>query len=910
VAKKRLFVIDLMAMAFRNYHAFGARPLTTAQGFPTSAIFGSASFIVKLIESEKPDFLIVATDSKAPTFRHKIFPNYKGNRGEMPEDLAKQIPIIYQFIEILKCPLLKEDGVEADDLIGSLVANHANEELECFIVSGDKDFMQLINDEVSLYTPKKGGEVALVNKDGVFQKFGCTPDQVIDILALTGDSSDNIPGVAGIGEKGAAKLIQTYGSLDSIYEHLEEIRNNSQRENLRVGKEMAYLSKQLVTIKTDCQLHLDWEHARFESDERLANPSLLEFFQQYEFRNLDQKIRQKLQSIGSAPTPPSAITHSKDYKVVRTKEDLADFYDAFSAASLFSFDTETTGLNVIHDQPVGYSFCAAPGKAWYLPISSKHLTDVSVEQIKEVIARLLSDPSKTKCAHNLKFDLQMSHNANIPVAPPFEDTMIAAFILDSSGRFGIDHLSQHYLGIEKIPTSQLIGSKGEIPIDDAPLELLGDYACEDADCCFQLNQLFQKKLQERKLLTVYKDVDVPLIPILAKMEQSGIYVDANVLHDISLTLDQRSKKLEQQIYELAGETFNISSPKQLQLILFEKLKLHESEGSRRLKKTKAGISTDQSVLEQLSSHPIASAILEYRQLTKLKNTYVDTLPQLIDPQTNRIHTSFRQTGTQTGRLSSSNPNLQNIPIRTDMGKEIRKAFCAQDENSFILSADYSQVELRILAHVSGDENLLAAFQSGEDIHRATAATMFAKSLDEVDSTDRARAKAINYGLIYGMGPQRLSRTTGVTTSEAKDFIDAYFGGFPRIRDFIEHAIASARETGYSITITGRQRKIDGLDDSGGLTAVNAKNMAVNSPIQGSAADLIKIAMIKIFKQMQEMNLKAKMLLQVHDELVFECPKSEVEELKTLVKDSMENAMALKVPLDVEIGYGSNWLEAH
>ncbi len=910
MSKKRLFVVDAMAMAFRNYHAFGARPLTTASGFPTSAVYGSANFLLKLIETERPDYLLIATDSAGPTFRHDIYPPYKANRGEMPEDLAKQIPVIFRLFEVLDCPLLKQDGLEADDLIGSLVSQNASEELDCYIVSGDKDFMQLINDHTFLYVPRKGGEVSVVDKKGVFEKFGCKPSQVIDVLSLMGDSSDNVPGVAGIGEKGAAKLISTYHSLEGIYENLEEITNKRQKSGLTENKDMAFLSRNLVTIKTDCDLSLSLDHAVMNPDEVLASEELLSFFEEYEFRGLVQKVSKAIESGKGSSKDSKKKTEKLTYRLANSKESLTAFEEELSSADIFAFDTETTGLNIITDKPIGYSFSTKERSGWYLPLLDKHLDGVTVNDVKKVIAKLLEDKSKTKIAHNLKYDLQMTYNLGLEVNGPFEDTMIAAFIIDSSGRFGIDHLSQHYLGIEKIPTSKLIGDKGETPMSEVPLDLLSKYAGEDADCCLRLYQIFKPTLENKKLSSVYYEVDMPLVPILAKMEQTGIFVDAEVLDQISQTLDLRAKELETEIHKIAGESFNISSPKQLQVILFEKLKVHEELGIKRIKKTKSGYSTDVSVLEQLSGHPIASAILEYRQVTKLKNTYVDTLPQLIEPSTNRIHTSFHQTGTQTGRLSSSNPNLQNIPIRTTMGKQIRKAFCAIDNRHLLISADYSQIELRILAHVSGDENLLAAFKSGEDIHKATAATMFGKSLNEVDDTDRSRAKAINYGLIYGMGPQRLSRTTGVSLKEAKDFIEAYFASFPKIRNYIDEAIESARETGYSVTFTGRRRKIEGLDQSGGLTAINAQNIAVNSPIQGSAADLIKIAMNKIQNQLEEKGLKAKMLLQVHDELVFECPKSEEKELMHLVKSCMESAMDLKVPIEVDIGSGHNWLEAH
>jgi DNA polymerase-1 len=588
------------------------------------------------------------------------------------------------------------------------------------------------------------------------------------------------------------------------------------------------------------------------------------------------------------------------YRCANSPDLFTELLGELTACDRFSFDTETTGLDIVTDTPIGISVSTKVNTGWYVPLIEKHLDGLEAKMVVEKLRPIFANPKKLKVAHNLKFDLQMLSQIDLPVAAPFGDTMIAAYVYDSSGRFGLDACSEKFLGITKIPTSELIGRKGEISMKDVPLDKLTYYAAEDADCCLQLDTYFRPIIERENLSNVYWEIDMPLVPILARMERAGFYLDAGELARISDLLQETGKKLESEIYTLAGETFNINSTRQLQAIIFEKLKIHEELGLRRIKKTKSGYSTDVSVLEQLSEHQLPKKILEYRTVMKLKNTYVDTLPQLINPKSNRIHTSFHQTGAQTGRLSSSDPNLQNIPIRSEMGKEIRRAF----------RADYSQIELRLLAHLSEDANLIAAFHSGEDIHRATAATMFRLELSAVGAEERNRAKAINYGLIYGMGPQRLARITGVSFKEAKAFIDAYFAGFPGIRHYIDSAIDFAKANGFSRTLTGRRRKIDGLDESQGLTAVNAQNVAVNSPIQGSAADLIKIAMAKIQNRLDESKLKAKMLLQVHDELVFECPNSELKSLEAIVKDAMEHAMNLRVPLVVEIGHGRNWLEAH
>jgi DNA polymerase-1 len=913
IKKKRLFIIDAMAMAFRNFHAFGARPLMTSDGFPTSAVFGSANFLLKLIETEKPDYLLVATDSKDATFRHEIYPQYKANRSEMPEDLSKQIPTLFELFDLLGMRLLKEPGMEADDLIGSIVTQFKSQDLECFIVSGDKDFMQLIDDNTFLYSPKKGGEVLLVDRAGVFEKFSCRPDQVIEVLALTGDASDNVPGVKGIGEKGAAKLITEFHTLAGIYENLDKVSNVRLRTGLEENREMALLSRHLVTIKTDCKIEHPLEEFLYNPESALANPELQSFFERLEFGGLVSRVKiaraKAAKSVGNS-TENSESGRQVDYRCVDTQEKLQQFLGDIRTASRFSFDTETTGLNIMTDKPIGISFSVRKNSAWYLPLLEKHLVDIAPDEVLASVRPLFLDPLKLKVAHNLKFDLQMLSRIGISAVGPLGDTMIAAFLIDSSGKFGLDACSERYLGIAIIPTSDLIGKKGEIPMADVAIDRLSYYAGEDADCCLQLDERFRLILEQGGLTSVYAEVDMPLVPILARMEQTGVYVGATELAGISDLLAKKGKVLEAEIYEMAGETFNINSTQQLQVILFEKLKINELLGLKRIKKTKTGFSTDVSVLEQMSDHPLPKKILEYRTVMKLKNTYVDALPQLIEPKSNRIHTSFHQTGAQTGRLSSSNPNLQNIPIRSEMGKEVRRAFKAEKDGWAIMSADYSQIELRILAHLSEDKNLIKAFTSGEDIHKATASTMFGKTLAEVDDIDRNRAKAINYGLIYGMGPQRLARITGVPLKEAKAFIAAYFAGFPSIKTYIDHAIAAAKEHGYSTTMTGRRRRIEGLDDSQGLTAVNAQNIAVNSPVQGSAADLIKLAMIKIQNRLDESEMKAKMLLQVHDELVFECPTEEVSTLTEIVRTCMEHAMELKVPLTVEIGHGRDWLEAH
>ncbi len=908
MSKKRLFIIDAMAMAFRSYHAI--RPLTSSQGVPVNAVYGSLLFLWSLIERQKPDYLAFATDSQEKTFRHTLYGAYKANRSEMPADLAAQLPYLFRLFEALEAPMLKEGGLEADDLIGSLVVQEASPDLHCYIVSGDKDFMQLINENVTLFSPKKGGEVLEINEPEVFTKFGCHPKQVIDVLALIGDSSDNVPGVPGIGDKGAAKLIQQYGSLDAIYEHLAEIGNQKQRLSLESNRELAYLSQKLVTIHTTAQLHFQLEQLRCDPNTALGNTRLLSLLEELEFKSYVERVRARIKSLPSSSVKARSTTSNqkRSYHTVQSEKDVSALVERARAAPHFAFDTETTGLDRISDTPVGVSLSFAAGEAYYMPLHESH-RHLEMPRLLQAIEQIVASPA-LKIGHNIKFDLQMLRNIDIDVAGPFADTMIMSYLLDSGERLhNLDEVCLRYLHEVKIKTSELLDAKGSIL--GAPLEKLSEYACEDADYTLRLYDLLQPKLAKAELLPVFEEIEMPLVPILARMEQTGIHVDSDILQEISDRLSKRAQELELSIYQLAGETFNINSTKQLATILFEKLKVHEALGVKRIKKTKTGYSTDVSVLEQMSEHPLPFALLEYRMLSKLKNTYVDTLPQLIHQKTQRIHTNFHQTGTATGRLSSSDPNLQNIPIRSPMGKEIRKAFCSNLPGWVTISADYSQIELRVLASLANDAQLKEAFIQGHDIHTSTAAKIFGLEESQVSSEQRSQAKAINFGIIYGMGPQRLARETGVTMKEAKDFIDRYFASYPRIRTYIENSIQFARDHEYTRTITGRRRPLKEINGSrDGASLANAQNVAVNSPVQGSAADLIKKAMVEVQKKLDESDYHAKMLLQVHDELVFECPAGEVEAVMQLIRREMEHAYDLGVPLKVDISFGKNWLEAH
>ena len=950
---QRLFLVDAMAIAFRAYYAFGVgRPLTTSTGQPVSALFGTALFLQKLLTEQRPDYMVIARDVRQPTFRHEMYPKYKANRTAMPEDLAAQMPHLERLLKAFGCPMLGQPGFEADDLIGTLARRWASPDLHVYIVSGDKDFMQLIDDHTFLYTPKKGEEAMIVGRQGVYDKFSCTPEQVIDCLAMIGDASDNVPGVPGIGDKGASKLIAEYGSLDKILDNIPLITNKKMREALLNGRDLAYLSKKLVTIRTDVEIPLELADAACDPLTAVTRQELRDIYAELEFTGLSKKIDALLQeqnkqvvtadsnhnadstapttakqdartddysapteprqpNTSSKPEPRRALDTVPGYQLVNTQTGLSELITILNQASAFSFDTETTGLNINSDRPIGISFSAQSGAAFYVTLNAKQLVGLVPEDVIEQLAPVLNATDQVKVGHNIKFDLQMLSNIGLKVKGPFVDTMICDWLLDTGSRqHGLDACCLRHLNYEKIKTSSLIGDRGQLPMLAADIKELTRYACEDADLTLQLYQHLLPLVEAAGLKQVLIDIEMPLVPVLATVEQNGVHIDRGELQRLSRELGTMSDKLVDEVQKLAGEDFNLNSTKQLAEILFNKLKIHEQLGIKNLKKTKSGYSTDESVLSRLTAHPLPRALLEYRSITKLQGTYVNALPELIEPVTGRVHTSFHQTGTATGRLSSSAPNLQNIPIRSDLGREVRKAFTASTSNHRIIAADYSQIELRLLAHLANEEALAQAFASGADIHRSTAAKVFGVDPEAVTDTQRSRAKAINFGILYGMGARRLATETGTSVAEATAFIDRYFASYPGINAFIDATIREARATGMTRTVTGRQRPVVGLSDSNQRNVVAAENIAVNTRIQGSAADLIKIAMIEIDQRLTQSKLQTKMLLQVHDELVFESPCSEIDIVVPMIRSSMEQAMTLSVPLAVSVGIGNNWLEAH
>jgi DNA polymerase-1 len=893
----KLFLIDGTALAYRSFFAFIRNPLITSRGENTSATFGFATTLIKIIEEERPDYLAVVFDSGKPTFRHKIFPEYKATRQKMPDEMRNQLPRIKELLDALQVTAIEMPGYEADDVIGALAVKGAKTGATSYIVTGDKDFMQLVGDRIRIYNFKPTGKgLEVIDERGVRDKFGVPPSRVIDILALIGDKSDNIPGVPGIGEKTALELIKSFGSLEEIYNNLDKIEREKTRRILAENKEQAFLSRELVTIKQDLPAELNLEQLKLRQPDENRVISL---FLELEFSSL----------VDAVITDATKDEHR--YHTIKNKAELNRLVEEIRKKGTFVLDTETTALCPITAELIGISFSLAEREAYYLPLSE--LSDLSPDEALKMIKPILEDPGIKKCGQNIKYEFIVFKNYGIELSGIEFDTMVASYLLNPSRRqHNLDSIALEYLNYKKITTQSLIGKgKKQISMIEVPLSEIAEYSSEDADITLRLRNYLEPRLKAVSLWDLFTEIEMPLIRVLAVMEMNGVSLDLAMLAQLSQKLAKRLYELELKVYELSGEKFNINSPQQLSNILFEKLKIHKELGIRRgMKKTKTGYSTDSSVLMNLSAHPLARLILDYRELSKLKSTYIDALPRMINPKTGRIHTSYNQTVTATGRLSSSEPNLQNIPIRSEIGKEIRKAFIPREKDWLLLSADYSQIELRIVAHLSGDPVLIEAFQKGEDIHKKTASVIFGLSMEEVTGNMRSRAKAINFGIIYGMGPQRLANETGLSLDEAKRFIETYFEKHPKVHRFIEKTIAEAREKGYVTTLLGRRRLIPEITSATPYIRAGAENIAINTPIQGTAADLIKKAMIRIQDEIEKKKLRTKMIIQIHDELLFELPADELDKAKELVKREMEGVMELKVPIAVDIGEGENWLAAH
>lgn len=905
----KLYLIDALAIIYRAHFAFIKNPRKTTSGKNTSPTFGFTNSLFEIIQKEKPTHLGVAFDPPGPTIRQGYFADYKTNRQETPEDIIQAIPDVKKILNAWNIPILEQNGYEADDIIGTLASKALQQKIITYMVTPDKDYAQLVSDFTFLYKPSSGDKpVEIMNPQKVFEKFGVYPNQIPDLLGLMGDSSDNYPGVPGIGEKTATQLIAQFASIENLYLNIDQVSKPAIKQKLIQHKDLAFLSMKLATILTDLPIELDLHHLQLEPPDL---PKLLEVFNDLEFKNLSQRVQSYYnQPSHFNPQPTSQPRSLKtihntthDYKILENLTEIQSFSNLLIKQKAVAFDTETDGLDPLNAKLVGMSFAFEPHAAFYIPINHKNVFNVSV-----LLQKFFNNSEILKIGQNLKFDIQVLESNNILVQGPFFDTMIAHYLLNPEAKHNLDALAQAFLNYLPISIEELIGKKGkgQKSMKDVPIEKAAEYAAEDADITFQLYNILSKKLHdEPKLLELFQNIEIPTMTVLKSMEQYGVKIDPNALNEYNDLLSKQIHNLESEIYQLAGLSFNIQSPKQLAEVLFQKLNLQQG------KKTSTGqLSTNEETLIQLSDrHPIIPKILLYRELAKLKSTYVEALPTLINPKTGRVHTTFAQTVAATGRLASINPNLQNIPIRTDYGKEIRKAFIP-DKNHLLLSLDYSQIELRIMAALSEDPNLIQAFLNKEDIHAATAARIFDLPLDQITPDMRRQAKTANFGIIYGISAFGLAQRLNISRTQAKQLIDNYFLKYPKVQEYMQNTIHFARENGFVRTMLGRKRFIPDINSHNFTTKSLAERTAINTPIQGTAADIIKLAMIKVFDFLNQYQSKAKLILQVHDELLLEVPNDEVHSLPNQLKQIMENVFSLSVPLEVNIGIGNNWLEAH
>ena len=912
----KFFILDAMALIYRAFYAMVKNPRLNSKGMNTGAILGFTNTLYEVLQKEAPTHIAVAFDLQAPTLRHDEYEDYKANRQAMPEDLAESIPWVKEIVRAFNIAIVEKEGYEADDIIGTLAIKAASEGMQVYLMSSDKDLGQLVNGRIFLYRPGRlGGENEILGPSEICQKFGVDkPEQIIDLLAIMGDSSDNIPGVKGIGEKGAQELISQFGNLENILANLDKISKPKLKALLQEQREQALQSKRLATIITD--VPLDFNLLAFRRREPDI-PRLKALFHELEFRTLARRIFNEpvdgQLTLFEEPSEPIENPKLKtlrntphEYFVADTLDKIREVSEALLQAREFCFDTETTGMDPNQCELVGLSFALKPHHAWYIPCPPDYLQAM---EILEILKPAFENPQILKVGQNLKFDLTVLHYYDIHPVGPFFDTMLAHYVLEPEQRHNMDYLARVYLNYEPMPIEALIGQKGakQGNMRDVELEAIKEYAAEDADITLQLKHKLAPLLPEAGAEKLFKEIEMPLMPVLASMEIQGIKIDVDNLRQLSHELEKDLALIENEIYQLAGEKFNISSPKQLGIILFEKLKIDDNP---KLTATKQ-YATSEDVLEKLAGkHSIVGKILDYRELVKLKTTYVDTLPQMINPRTGRIHTSYNQAVTATGRLSSTNPNLQNIPIRTERGREIRKAFIARNPDYVLLAADYSQIELRIIAHLSGDRAMQDAFRFGFDIHAATAAKIFNVPIEEVTREQRRAAKSVNFGIVYGISAYGLSQNIGISKKEAQKIIDEYFRQYPGIKAYIDKSIALARERGYVETLMGRRRYLPDIHSANANMRGFAERNAINAPIQGSAADMIKIAMINIHRELMNLNLNSWMVLQVHDELVFDVKRSEVDTIQPLVHELMKTALPLSIPIEVDINTGENWLEAH
>ena len=957
-----LFVLDGYGLIYRSYFAFIKRPLFNPYGKNASAIFGFFRSLFTLIDQYQPASFAVALDSRVPTFRHEKYAEYKATREKTPGDLRDEIPVIEEILSVLGVPQIRVDGYEADDVIATLATMSRQAERECFIVSSDKDLLQLVEGPVRVLKPDTGGFTE-IDSDAVMDVWQVRPGQIRDYLSLVGDTSDNVPGVRGIGAKTAAALLGQFGTLDGVYANLDQIKSDSQRTKLQDGRESAYLSRDLVELVTDVPLGVNPDELALPD---LDKATAAHFFAAEGMKNLvsqlvgssqldapDEGIAERTllaatrvlggtakpeHTLGASgavegPEPPTVRAKARStsaaferpvsagfapdpadaregtYTLVTDLKELDSWCAAAAKSGVVTFDSETTGLDSMVAEPIGFSLSVEPGSACYIPLHGPNGPVLSADGVRSRLKALLEDPAVKVIGQNLKYDYKILHRWGVRIANPWFDTMIAAWLLDSESKsFSMDTLAETYLGYTTVHYSDVVPQSGrgepEHTFDEVPLDEACRYAAEDADITFRLQRVLSRLLDERGLTSLFHDVEMKLLPILASMEIEGIRIDSSVLESYSEELGRELDKIEGEIYRLCGHEFNIGSTKQLQEVLFEERKLAPT------KKTKTGYSTDTSVLQELAREdPVPAQVLRHRLLAKLKSTYVDALPRLVNGATGRIHTHYNLTGTATGRLSSTDPNLQNIPIRDEEGRRIRDAFIPRDGWVFV-SADYSQVELVVLAHLSGDPGLAKAFADGVDVHRHTGSLIFGVPADDVTPQQRRVAKTINFGVMYGMSAFRLANELQIPRGEASAFIDAYFSTYSRIREFIDTTVADAERCGYVSTLLGRKRYLANIANRNKTVKMASERIAVNTPIQGSAADIMKLAMIKLDSTLRERKLQAKLLLQVHDELILECPPAEVEAVTGLLRDVMTGAARLTIPLQVSVESADSWGQLH
>jgi len=935
--KDRLYLLDGYSLIYRSYFAFIHRPLRNPQGRNSSAIFGFFNSLFSFLKQYEPRYFAVTLDSTVPTFRHEKYAEYKATREKTPQDLKDQIPVIEEILDTLGIPQVRVNGFEADDVMATLATRCREGGRECFLITGDKDILQLVDGPVKVLRPKDGSFFE-IGRNEVAEEWGVHPEQILDYLSLVGDSSDNVPGVKGIGAKTAAALLTQFGTLDEIYAHLEEISSKSWKTKLSEGRESAYLSRDLITLVTEVPLDRGVDDLELPVLDRQASVPL---FLNEGMRTLAREVEAAGKEGALAADSPSASeSHGKGsssdgdpppenedaassggpvkraestregtYPPVTTMPELEDWLTRIKNSGIAAFDSETDNLNAMRARPVGFSFAVSPGEACYIPLVGPDGRLFEEEKLREALRGVLEDPSVKIVGQNLKYDYQVLSRWGIRIANPAFDTMIAAWLLDTTlNTYNMDVLAERELGFQTIHYDDVVprAKRGEErgTFDSVALAKASDYAAEDADITLRLYLRYKEQLEERGLMRIFRELEMPLVPLLAEMEMRGIKLEAATLNDYSVELERQLGEIEREIYRLCGKEFNIASTKQLQEVLFVERKL------KPVKKTKTGYSTDTAVLQELAQDdPVPERVLRHRLLSKLKSTYVDSLPLLVNPETGRLHTSYHQTGTATGRLSSKDPNLQNIPIRDEEGRRIREAFVPADGCVFV-SADYAQIELVVLAHLSGDEALSRAFRDGTDVHRRTGALIFGVAPEEVTAEQRRIAKTINFGVMYGMSAFRLSRELGIPRADADHFIERYFSTYSGIKSFIDKTVLEAEKSGRVRTLMGRERPLPDITNRNRTVKMGAERIAVNTPIQGSAADIMKLAMLAVTRRLESDGLRSRVLLQVHDELILEVPAEETERVKSLLTEEMTGVVELDVPLSVSVESGHSWGELH